>query len=214
MEINEKINKKQLAVRLSRLKALKEFSEEKAKILLEQYQIDSESAAEVLWWAYMNGDVAERIVADFGCGNGVLGIGALLLGAKKAYFVDIDASAMKVVRHNLELFECGKNGGCINLDISNFNKLVDTAIQNPPFGTKKKHTDKIFLEKAMQSAKVVYSIHKITSKGFIRKLAEEKGFYISDVLEFELPLRKTLWFHKKKIYKVKVGCWRLMRVDS
>ena len=35
-------------------------------------------------------------------------------------------------------------------DINGFNEKVDTVIQNPPFGVKKEHADKIFLEKILQ----------------------------------------------------------------
>jgi len=38
-------------------------------------------------------------VLDLGCGTGVLGIGALLLGAK-VYFVESDGSALEIARNN------------------------------------------------------------------------------------------------------------------
>ncbi len=45
------------------------------------------------------------VIADIGCGSGILSIGALLLGAKKAYAVDTDPLA---VRSTLE--NCAMNG--------------------------------------------------------------------------------------------------------
>ncbi len=41
-------------------------------------------------------------VLDFGCGSGVLGIGALLLGASHCTFVDIDDQALQASRNNLQ----------------------------------------------------------------------------------------------------------------
>ena len=40
---------------------------------------------------------------DVGCGTGVLGIAAALLGAESISFVDIDATAVENARHNAEL---------------------------------------------------------------------------------------------------------------
>ena len=45
--------------------------------------------------------VEGRVVADFGCGNGILGIGALLLGAKQVYFVEKDHDVVEIMKENL-----------------------------------------------------------------------------------------------------------------
>lgn len=41
-------------------------------------------------------------ILDLGCGSGILSIGALLLGAKTAYAVDIDANSVKIAQENAE----------------------------------------------------------------------------------------------------------------
>ncbi|MEI6429044.1 MAG: 50S ribosomal protein L11 methyltransferase [Pseudanabaena sp. ELA607] len=43
------------------------------------------------------------IVADIGCGSGILGIGALMLGARQVYAVDNDILAIKATNHNRAL---------------------------------------------------------------------------------------------------------------
>lgn len=43
------------------------------------------------------------VVADIGCGSGILSIGALLLGASKVYAVDTDPLAVQATRSNQEL---------------------------------------------------------------------------------------------------------------
>lgn len=43
------------------------------------------------------------VIADIGCGSGILSIAALLLGAKKAYAVDTDPLAVKATKENCEL---------------------------------------------------------------------------------------------------------------
>src|SRR3989338_405469 len=148
-------SKSGLAIVLSKLKGF-----EKPKVSVEQYSMDSEIGASVLWNALYNGDIKQKEIVDLGCGTGVLGIGALLLGAKKVYFVDIDEKVIDTAEENLRKVksECLVAGEAVFLcmDIKNFhmsemhgisehvknnkkavfNGKADVVIQNPPFGTK------------------------------------------------------------------------------
>jgi len=45
-------------------------------------------------------DLQHKVVMDFGCGSGILAIGALLLGAKTATAIDIDPQAITATRSN------------------------------------------------------------------------------------------------------------------
>lgn len=45
-------------------------------------------------------DCSDKSVLDYGCGSGILGIAALLLGADNAYGVDIDPQALIATREN------------------------------------------------------------------------------------------------------------------
>ncbi len=46
---------------------------------------------------------SETLVADIGCGSGILSIASVLLGAKKAYAVDTDPFAVRATRSNRDL---------------------------------------------------------------------------------------------------------------
>ncbi|TCB47636.1 50S ribosomal protein L11 methyltransferase [Acinetobacter sp. ANC 4779] len=48
-------------------------------------------------------DVKDKIVIDYGCGSGILGVAALLFGAKKVYATDIDPQAVLATKQNAEL---------------------------------------------------------------------------------------------------------------
>ncbi|MEG2359936.1 50S ribosomal protein L11 methyltransferase [Acinetobacter sp.] len=48
-------------------------------------------------------DVKDKVVIDYGCGSGILGVAALLLGAKKVYATDIDPQAVHATKQNAEL---------------------------------------------------------------------------------------------------------------
>lgn len=71
---------------------------------LEQYQTPSLLAAEVLHFAYMQGDLDDS-VHDLGCGTGILAIGAKVLGARKVVGYDTDPKALELARKNAEKSE-------------------------------------------------------------------------------------------------------------
>ena len=48
-------------------------------------------------------DLQGKTVLDVGCGSGILGLSALLLGAKRAELVDIDPQAAEIAAHNAEI---------------------------------------------------------------------------------------------------------------
>jgi putative methylase len=204
------ISRAQLAITISKLKDFDEPDPSK-----EQYITDSEIASQMLWNAYMLGDVKDKIIGDLGCGTGIIGLGAMLLDAKWVMMVDIDKKALERARENYdtlrERFELGENLTFVNSDIREYNKEVDTVIENPPFGVQNEHADRVFLEKAFEVARVVHSLHKVESEAFIRKFAAEHGFRMTHVWRYSLPLKKTMEFHTHRIERVAVGCFRLQK---
>ena len=192
-----------LARQLSELSTL-----QNPNIKLEQYQTDSQTAAKVLWSAFLLGDIKGKIVADLGCGTGIFGIGSLLLGAKKAYFVESDPSALEQTKENLKKVNLTKKATLGNQDITSFENTVDTVIQNPPFGTKKEHADKLFLIQAFTHANIVYSMHKTTTKVFIEAIAKDYKMNITHEWKMEFPIKSTFKFHKKRIERIDVSVWR------
>jgi putative methylase len=200
------MNKKNLAIQLSKLKQLEKFD-----VSLEQYPIDSNLASEILWNALQNNDLSEKVVVDFGCGNGILGVGALLLGAKLVYFLDKDRDVLKICKENIESLDF-KNFKLINKDILDFDIKVDTVVMNPPFGVQKRKADKDFLEVAMKNSQVIYSVHKIESKNFINQLVVDYGFEVRNVIEKEFIIGKLYEFHTKEKHGFKVGIWVLRKI--
>lgn len=159
-------SKKKLEILLQNLKKPTFYRNE-----LEQYPTDASLASDILFLALLDGNIEGKTVGDFGAGNGVLGIGAAMLGASKAICVEIDGGMAATIRENsgslnVEVFE---------MDISNFQQRVDTVVMNPPFGSVVKGADRIFLEKAAELSSYVYSIHNIKSADFVRKFYAEHG---------------------------------------
>lgn len=54
-------------------------------------------------------DASEMVVADIGCGSGILSIAAILFGAKKAYAVDNDPLAVKSTQESMTLNGIGSD---------------------------------------------------------------------------------------------------------
>lgn len=206
--------KSKLAVLLSQLKGF-----EKPRILLEQYQTDAEIAAEISWFAFYRREIEGKIIADLGCGTGLLGLSTLILGAKKVFFVDVDRDALDIAQENLAFVEeklgisLKRKAVFVKKDVKDFDEKVDLVIQNPPFGIKMRHADRIFLETAFKIAPIVYSFHKIESKGFIAKFSDDKSFKITHFWSFDFPLKMTMKYHRKRIHRIKVGCWRLEHIE-
>jgi len=197
-----------LAVALSRLEG---FSEPKVRV--EQYVMDAEIGAEVLWNAHMKGDIG-KVSVDLGCGTGILGLGLLLLGNVKVFLVDADEDTLKIAKANYRKIKSEFNVSeaiFVHKDIKDFYEKVNLVVQNPPFGVKTKHADKIFLEKAFEISNLVYSFHKSESKSFISKFSTENNFKITDVWDFNFPLKATQRYHTRKIRRIKVSCFRIVK---
>ncbi|MBI2145454.1 methyltransferase [Candidatus Woesearchaeota archaeon] len=203
----KQLSKSQLAISLSRLAVF-----ENPNLMKEQYATDSEAAAEAMWFAYMQGDISGKTIADLGCGTGLLGIAALILGAEKVYFVDNDSGALAIARKNIAAATndaAAAKAVLMNEDVKSFSKNVNTVIQNPPFGTKEKHADREFLLQAFKLATAVYSIHKIETASFVKKLSSDKGFTVTHILPLQLQLKNTYEFHRSRMRRVNVGCFRM-----
>lgn len=205
------MSKSRLAIILSGLEG---FSE--PKVRQEQYLMDSEVGAFVLWSAYLLGDIEGKTVVDLGCGTGILGIGALLLGAKHIFFVDSDRKALETAKNNIckvksEGYSFGKTK-FVCKDIRKLEMKADVVLQNPPFGTKVRHNDVLFLEKAMKIAPVVYSFHKSETKAFLQRFSAKNNAKITHVWDFKFPLKAIFAFHRRQIHRINVSCFRFKKV--
>ncbi|WMW24130.1 METTL5 family protein [Methanolobus sediminis] len=173
---------------------------------LEQYATPALLAAEMLHFAFMQGDL-EGTVFDLGCGTGMLAIGAKLLGAEKVVGFDIDNKALEVARRNAE--KLGVDVEFIHADIFEVEGHADTVVMNPPFGAQTKGNDRPFLLSALKTSDVIYSIHNCGSHDFISKFIGDAR--ITDWYSTAFPMKRTFKFHKKEVEMVKVEIYRIVR---
>ncbi|KAK9142673.1 hypothetical protein Syun_012073 [Stephania yunnanensis] len=185
------------------------------KIELEQYPTSAHIASRMLFSAEKTfGDVTGKVVADFGCGCGTLGIAAALLDADYIVGVDIDAQSLETASVNAEDMEVELN--LMQCDINNLNwrgQFIDTAIMNPPFGTRKKGADMNFLSVALKVAtRAVYSLHKTSTRDHVKKMAlrdcDATSAEVLCELRFDVP--QLYKFHKKKEVDIAVDLWRFV----
>jgi putative methylase len=145
---------------------------------LEQYTVSVNVAAQMLYMAaYIYDDIVDKTVLDLGCGTGRLALGAAFLGAREVVGVDIDKTAVKAAYENSANAGLQDRVQWVTANIEAVRGEFDTVLQNPPFGVQKRGADRKFLEKALKSGKVVYSLHKSTqnSTALIRKLKVHGG---------------------------------------
>ena len=178
----------------------------------EQYATPATVAAELLYFAYMNGDLAGSVV-DLGCGTGVLAIGASLLtqaqgpgSTQKIIGIDSDIGALETAKDNARTL-----GACVEwvcCDVRDVCGRCDTVIMNPPFGAQEKGNDRPFLDKALELGRVIYSIHNAGSQSFIEGYIRGRGI-VTDVVPLKFPMRRTFGFHKKEIAHIDVELYRI-----
>ncbi|XP_074558907.1 uncharacterized protein LOC141814855 isoform X1 [Curcuma longa] len=195
------------------LGTLQQFSH--PKIELEQYPTGPHIASRLLYTAENTyGDISGKIVADFGCGCGTLGLASALLDAEQVIGVDIDPQSLEIASENAVDLELEMD--FMQCDINNLrwrDHLVDTVVMNPPFGTRRKGSDIEFLAKALKVAScAVYSLHKTTTRDYIKKIAaRDLNAKTAEVLcELRYDVPQLYKFHKKKEVDIAVDLWRFV----
>jgi len=188
----------------SYLEDVKPFEE--PKISLEQYPTRAHIAAAVLHTAQSHyGDVEGRLVADLGCGCGVLSCGAAMLGAAAVVGFDVDEDALATARENFEVLEVDHHVDLVQVDVcrsdfanDRWRKSVDVVVTNPPFGTKRnKGADLKFVEAGLAMAThAVYSLHKSATRQHILKKAKDWGVECQVVAQLRYDLPASYKHHK------------------
>lgn len=175
---------------------------------LEQYQTPPELAADILWNAYMSGDIENKKVCDLGCGTGIFSIGASLLKAKQVLAVDKDPKVIETAKRNAKKYDTDIE--FIVSDIKDFDtKNVDTVIQNPPFGCQKKGADLPFLKKALEIAPVIYTMHRSCTFDYLKRKIDEYQGVIVDKMSVNYPIPNTMDWHDEKVKKISVDVMKI-----
>ena len=95
------------------------------------------------------------------------------------------------------------------MPIQNWNRKIDTVIMNPPFGAQRPGADREFIQKALQVANRVWTIHLADSSKFIDRFVEDNGGKILTCWEMEMELKRTMKHHSRESKKVKAILYHL-----
>jgi putative methylase len=180
------------------------------KVVLEQYSVPADLAAEVLFRAcYEFGDIEGKTVIDLGAGTGRLALGASMLGAEYTIGAELDRLALEVGARNCK--RLGLRVDWVLAEIETLRGPVDTVVMNPPFGTRSPHADTRFLQTALRIAKVVYSIHKTSTRKHLARWFGDHNGKANVILSTDMEIPHQFSFHKKRTRYVEVDVFRIVR---
>lgn len=170
------------------------------KIELEQYQTPALVASNLLYWAYMNGDIENKSILDLCSGTGILAIGAALLGGEVTA-IEIDKDCQETAEENQLKTKTPYNLLIGDVLDYKFDGVFDTALANPPFGIQqKKYKDLDFVLKAVEVANVCYVIldGSPDNQAQIPSILKERGLALIDSYIDTFVLSSTYPWHKMK----------------
>jgi len=180
---------------------------------LEQYTTGGDLAARWLTDIAAFGDLSEGCtVADLGAGNGVLGLGALAMGAGRAILLEADEAACDVAKSNAESMGFADSVEVIQamlgsdpIDLSS----ADVVISNPPWGSQTPRADRPFLEAMIAAAVPAHLLHSAEAT-HIQPLFEEAGWTAERYGEADFALPAAYSHHSKQRGRTRAAFWRLV----
>jgi len=179
---------------------------------LEQYSTPAVIASDMLFEALARGHLEGRKVLDLGCGTGLLGIGAALLGADVVIGVDKDPDALaqaevNAAKLNVEVeFRLG--------EIEEVEEKADTVIMNPPFGAQRRGADRPFLTTAMRCAPAILSLHMSRTEPFVQRFAGRSGFTANALKRYKFGIPYMFEFHSKAKKEVDVTLFYILKTGA
>ena len=179
---------------------------------LEQYATDGDLAARWLADIAAFGDLSGGCkVADLGAGNGVLGLGALAMGAGRATLVEADQAACDVAKSNAESTGFANSVeviraklGSDSVDLSS----ADVVISNPPWGRQTPRADRPFLEAMIAATAPAHLLHSAEAT-HIQPLFEDAGWSAERYGEADFALPAAYSHHSRQRGKTRAAFWRL-----
>ncbi|NER83103.1 MAG: 50S ribosomal protein L11 methyltransferase [Leptolyngbya sp. SIO1D8] len=138
----------------------------------------------------LGGNQQDVVVADIGCGSGILSIGALLMGAKRAYAVDIDPLAVQATVANADLNHLVSERlvvqqGSLDVLLKTLTEPVDGILCN------------ILAEVIVDLIPDLTDISKPETWGILSGILLDQSKLVADTLEQHGWVVATLWRRKE-----------------
>lgn len=182
--------KSDLKKKLSKVEGFKD-----PKISLEQYTTPPDLASDVVFTAYMQGDLDGKVL-DLGTGTGVLAIGAALLGADVTA-ADKDPNALDQAQKNAADAGVDEDINFVQSDVKDLSGSFDTVLMNPPFS---QHSDQgeVFWKVATSISDKVYSVTPASGRQGIKSFINSTNHRVVEQSEFRIDLPATYGFHTEE----------------
>ncbi|MAV57492.1 MAG: METTL5 family protein [Candidatus Thalassarchaeaceae archaeon] len=180
---------------------------------LEQYVTPGDLASRWLFDIQSFGDLTPGCrVVDLGAGNGILGIGAVMMGAGFVKLVEADQELCELADVNAESvlrddeYEVSNRRlGKDHLELGGY----DLIISNPPWGRQKEGADADFFEHILVSNTLTHIMHSANAK-HIEKRFEDMNWKAEKYGEADFPLPASYSHHKMSRGVTRAGFWRLV----
>ena len=179
---------------------------------LEQYTTSGDIAASWLAQIAAFGDLStDSSIADLGAGNGILGIGAALMGVSQVVLVEVDEQACSVAFQSIE--QAGVSDYveifCKRVDDSLDLSGADLIISNPPWGTQNPKSDRPFLDAIIRSNTIAHLMHSAEAT-HIETIFKSAGWEVERYWETDFALPAAYSHHYSRQGKTRAGFWRLL----
>ncbi|MFX0185754.1 MAG: METTL5 family protein [Candidatus Hodarchaeota archaeon] len=182
------------------------------KIHLEQYSLPSDLIALIL--ILVAEDLEGKNVVDLGCGTGRMTLPIQKFFSNRILGVEIDPDAIEILMHLIKTHNLKIDlliSSVEFLESFNWGKEFQTTLMNPPFGTKRRKLDLVFLKQALTFSQTVISIHKSNpaTKKLITKLGKQYRRQLRIIATVIFPVFPSFPFHHKNKHFVQVDLIRL-----
>jgi putative methylase len=180
---------------------------------LEQYTTDGDLAAR--WLADISAfdDLTEGCtVADLGAGNGVLGLGALAMGAGRAILVEADPGACDAALANAESMGLTESVEIVSATLGSDPVdlgAADLIVSNPPWGRQTAKADRPFLDAILSSGLPAHLLHSAEAS-HIAPLFEASDWSAERYGEADFALQAAYSHHSRQRGRTRAAFWRLV----
>ena len=179
---------------------------------LEQYITPGDLASRWLFDILAFGDIKSGCrVVDLGAGNGILGIGASLLGADFTTFIEADLEMCNIAQKNAESCLTDGTYEIQNIEVGKEVPIldeIDLVISNPPWGRQTEGADAHFLDLIISLGVTTHLMHNNSAK-HIKNRFEDMDWNVEKYGEADFPIPASYGHHKMARGSTRAGFWRL-----
>ncbi len=200
---------KHLAIELSKLSPHPQHAVE-----LEQYATEGDLAAFFVLAIDQLDTIDGKDIIDLGAGNGILGIGCGILGAKNVTLIEADDKVCEIAKQNARqiMEKYPTNFATVNcmigVDDVPGNLPCDIVIMNPPWGFQSSKADRPLLEYGFNlQPSSLYVIHSANAT-HLEQLGKANGYDYEIVFESNFRLPPKYMHQSRKMGETEIKCWR------